>query len=70
MRAHSCARANSLQDPGQPLRALHQARSGAAEELLAVHDVDGQQFFSRPGPRLVESAEWLAGILEGVRAGA
>ena len=35
----------------------------------SVQVVDGQQFFSRPGPRLVESAEWLAGVLEGVRAG-
>ncbi len=25
--------------------------------------VDGQQFFSRPGPRLVDSAEWLSNIL-------
>ena len=29
----------------------------------AVLVVDGQQFFSRPGPRLADSAEWLSGIL-------
>ena len=28
-----------------------------------VHIVDGNQYFNRPGPRLVESLEILAGIL-------
>jgi iron complex transport system substrate-binding protein len=29
-----------------------------------VHPVDGNQFFNRPGPRVVESLEILAGIFE------
>jgi iron complex transport system substrate-binding protein len=39
-------------------------------EMRAVHDgqvalVDGNQYFNRPGPRLVDGLEWLVGWLQG-----
>jgi iron complex transport system substrate-binding protein len=41
------------------LPAVRAARGGAASVAL----VDGNQYFNRPGPRLVEAFEWLVGWL-------
>ena len=41
----------------------HDARSPGWLRARSVRVADGHQFFSRPGPRLVDSAEWLGGVL-------
>ena len=46
-----------------PLMALPEWPSLSAVQSGAVYITDGNQFFNRPGPRIVESAEILAEIL-------
>lgn len=59
--ARARAEAGAL-DENAAWRSLRAVREGR------VHIVDGSHYFNRPGPRLVDSLEMLAGIVERARA--
>ncbi len=54
----------------QPLRRRAEVAALPAVRSGRVHLVDGNAYFNRPGPRLIDSAERLADLLHPRRAGA
>ena len=64
---HEAARIFGEKGPLGALRAVTQEREAPAHDSLGsrVALIDGNQMFSRPGPRLVDAFEWLVAWLHG-----